>query len=254
VKTLSRCGRRFAFFVHLFAVFAGLSLGPVSAQTQPNIISWGENVSSWNEQLGVTAMREGCSIVPTSCEPCLDNLANLSKVKTYYVSFTLNPSTSVSWAKEYSTLSLRHRMIVEIDFDDFVGRIEDDQIARTMPNPATFVSDGIAATKSESPNLAFGVTIYEDGQLPPGIPSPGSKLYTDYLSPTDGAGHSLWRNNYLCERGSWQSDSDSDRDWAGESSEKRETVVRRQGPSHPYSPTAEDPPPGWTIRQGCDPE
>jgi hypothetical protein len=63
-------------------------------------------------------MREGCSIVPTSCEPYLDNLANLSKVKTYYVSFPLNPSTSVSWAKEYSTLSLTHKMMVEIDFDD----------------------------------------------------------------------------------------------------------------------------------------
>jgi hypothetical protein len=84
-------------------------------------------------------MRKGCSIVPTSCEPYLDNLANLSNAQTYYVSFPLNPSTSVSWAKEYSTLSLTHKMMVEIDFDDFVGRIEDDQIAGTMPNPATFV-------------------------------------------------------------------------------------------------------------------
>jgi hypothetical protein len=33
-----------------------------------------------------------------------------------------------------------------------------------MPNPAAFVSDVIAATKSENPNLAFGVTIYKDGQ------------------------------------------------------------------------------------------
>jgi hypothetical protein len=44
-----------------------------------------------------------------------------------------------------------------------VDRIEDDQLAGTMPNPATFVSAVIAATKSENPNLGFGVTIYEDG-------------------------------------------------------------------------------------------
>jgi hypothetical protein len=162
LRIFSCFGRRFAFVLCLFAVLAGSSLKSVSAQTKPNIISWGENVSSWNEQLGVTAMREGCSIVLTSCEPYLDSLANLSNVKTYYVSFPLNPSTSVSWAKAYSMLSLTHKMMVEIDFDDFVGRIEDDQIAGTMPNPATFVSAVIAATKSENPNLAFGVTIYED--------------------------------------------------------------------------------------------
>ena len=97
-----------------------------------------------------------------SCEPYLDNLATLSNAKTYYVSFPLDPSTSVSWAQQYSTLSLSHKEMGEIGFDDFVGRIEDDQIAGTMPNPASFVADVLAATKSENPNLAFGVTIYED--------------------------------------------------------------------------------------------
>jgi archaellum component FlaF (FlaF/FlaG flagellin family) len=107
-------------------------------------------------------MREACGDVPTTCEPYLDNLAVLSKVSTYYVSFPLDPSTSVSWAKEYSTLSLSHKMMVEIGLDDFIGEIEDDQIAGTLPDPASFVSDVIAATKSENPSLAFGVTIYED--------------------------------------------------------------------------------------------
>jgi hypothetical protein len=74
---LSRC----VFVFCLWVVFSGLSLESISAQTNLNIISWGENLSSWNEQLGVTAMREGCSIVPTSCEPYLDNLAILSNAK-----------------------------------------------------------------------------------------------------------------------------------------------------------------------------
>ena len=59
----------------LCALFAGSSLKPVEAQTKPNIMSWGQNLSSWNTALGINAMREACSIVPTSCEPYLDNLA-----------------------------------------------------------------------------------------------------------------------------------------------------------------------------------
>ncbi|MBZ5645308.1 MAG: choice-of-anchor D domain-containing protein, partial [Acidobacteriia bacterium] len=154
--------RKFVFCLSLFLVVAGIFLRSASAQTKPNIMTWGQNVSSWNTSLGVTAMREGCSIYPTQCEPWLDNVANLSGAKTYYVSFPFDPSTSVAWAKEYSTLSLSHKMMVEIGFDDFVNKIENDQIAGTLPNPAAFVSDVIAAAKSANPNLAFGVTIYED--------------------------------------------------------------------------------------------
>jgi hypothetical protein len=156
---LSRC----VFVLCLCAVLAFATLKSVSAQTPLNIMSWGENVSSWNKQLGLTGLREGCSIYPTKCEPYLDNLANLAGVKTYYVSMPFDPSATVSWAKEYSSLSLSHKMMVEIGLDDFVGRIEDDQIAGTLPNPAAFVSEVIAATKSANPSLAFGVTIYEDG-------------------------------------------------------------------------------------------
>ena len=154
--------RKFVCCLSLVLIVAGICVGNASAQTKPIIMTWGENVPSWNEALGVDAMREACSIYPTQCEPYLDNLANLSGAKTYYVSMPFDPSTSVSWAKEYSTLSLSHKMMVEIGFDDFVNKIENDQIAGTLPNPAAFVSDVIAATKSANPNLAFGVTIYED--------------------------------------------------------------------------------------------
>jgi hypothetical protein len=155
---LSRC----VFVLCLCAVFAGLSLKSVSGQTKPVIMTWGSNLSSWNTALGLTAMREACSIEPTTCFPYLDNLAAEEGVKSYYVSFPLDPSTSVTWAREYSTLSLTHKEMVEIGFDDFIGQIEDDQIAGTMPNPTTFMTDVLAATKSENSNLAFGVTVYED--------------------------------------------------------------------------------------------
>jgi hypothetical protein len=164
-------GQRCVFSLCLLAVFAGLSLKSVSAQTKPTIMSWGENVSSWNTELGINAMREACGDEPVTCEPYLDNLATLSGATTYYVSFPLDPSTSVSWAEQYSSLSLSHPMMIEIGFDDFLSQIEDDQIAGTIPNPTSFVSDVLAATKSENPNLAFGVTIYEDGLDHPSLTS-----------------------------------------------------------------------------------
>jgi hypothetical protein len=156
------CKSRSVLVSCLLVLAVALSVNSASAQTKPVIMSWGENSSSWNAELGITAMREACGNAPTTCEPYLDNLAALSNVKTYYVSFPLDPSTSVSWAQQYSTLSLTHKEMVEVGFDDFVGRIEDDQIAGTMPDPASFVSEVEAAVKSKNPNLAFGVTIYED--------------------------------------------------------------------------------------------
>ena len=154
--------QKFVYCLCSILIVAGICVGSASAQTRPNVMTWGENASSWNEALGLTALREGCSIYPTECEPYLDNLANLAGVKTYYVSMPFDVSTSVSWAKEYSTLSLSHKMMVEIGFDDFVNKIENDEANGTLSNPAAFVSNVIAATKSANPNLAFGVTIYED--------------------------------------------------------------------------------------------
>jgi hypothetical protein len=154
----SRC----VFVFCLCAAVAGFSLKPAEAQTKPNIMSWGENMAGWNEKLGLTAVREGCSIYPTECEPWLDNVAVDANVKNYYVSMPFSVSDSVAWAKEYSVLSLTHKMMTEISFDDYVNQIEDHQIDGSLPNPATFTSEVIAATKSANPNLAFGVTIYED--------------------------------------------------------------------------------------------
>jgi hypothetical protein len=154
----SRC----VFVLCVCAVFAFVTLRPASAQTKPNIMSWGENMTGWNDKLGLTAIREGCSIYPTECEPWLDNVATIANVKSYYVSMPFSPTNSVAWAKEYSVLSLTHKMMTEISFDDYVNQIENHVIDGSLTDPATFTSEVIAATKSANPNLAFGLTIYED--------------------------------------------------------------------------------------------
>jgi hypothetical protein len=145
-----------------FLLAAALTVPSAHAQSHPNIATWGVNLSSWNQALHLTALREGCSVYPSECEPYLDNIANDAGATTYYVSFPLSLSNSASWAKEWSTVSLSHKMVIEIDLDDFIGQLEDLQVANELSNPAAFVSSVIAATKSVNPNLGFGATIYED--------------------------------------------------------------------------------------------
>lgn len=109
-------------------------------------------------------MRVSCgSLTPSACEPYLEDLAaEESSTGYYYVSMLLNPSTSVSYAEDFSKLSLTYKHMLEIGFDDFIGRLEDDQIAGTISSPNSFVLDVISATTKYNPNLMLGVTLYED--------------------------------------------------------------------------------------------
>lgn len=120
-------------------------------------------MSSWTTALGVTELRGGCDIAPAECEPYLENLgAEQSSSGYYYVSVGWTPSNGVSYAEDWSKLSLTYKHMLEIDFDDFIGDLEDFQAAGELSSPNTFVADVIAATKTYNPNLAFGITLYED--------------------------------------------------------------------------------------------
>jgi hypothetical protein len=142
---------------------SSLLLVPSAHAQKPNVISWGENMSSWTSALGVNEMRGGCDIAPADCEPYLENLgAEQSSTGYYYVSFTMNPSNGVSYAEDWSKLSLTYKHMLEVDYDDFIGNLEDLQAAGKLSSPNTFVADVIAATKTYNPNLAFGITLYED--------------------------------------------------------------------------------------------
>ena len=141
---------------------AALLLVPPAHAQKPNILTWGENMSSWKTTLGVTQMRESCTYAPSECEPYLENLgAEQSSAGYYYVSFSMDPSTSITYAEDWSKLSLTYKHMVEIDFDDFIGKLEDYEIA----NPDSFMASVLAATKKYNSNLAFGVTLYEDNLL-----------------------------------------------------------------------------------------
>jgi hypothetical protein len=131
------------------------------AQT-PEILTWGENVSGWSSKLKLTALREGCTDTPAHCAPYVTNLALQEGVSRVYVSMPYTVSNAVSWAAQYSSLSLAYPKIVEIGFDDFVNATLGFEINGTMSDPGSFLASVISATKSKNPNLKFGVTVYLD--------------------------------------------------------------------------------------------
>ena len=145
------------------SLFAALIFADASrAQTVPNISSWGTSQEPWGQELGLVAAREGCSDSPSSCAISMDAMAKSQNVSKIYLSILFNTSTSVGYAQQYSALSLTHKEIVEIGFDNFVAEIENLEAAGDLSDPGTLVSQIITATKSANPNLGFGVTIFED--------------------------------------------------------------------------------------------
>ena len=125
-------------------------------------MTWGENLPGWSTKLKLTALREGCTATPQDCAPYVTNLALQEGVSRVYVSMPLNVSTAASWAAQYSSLSLAYPKIVEVGFDDFVGAIENLEIAGQLSDPGSFLTSVIADIKSKNANLKFGVTTYAD--------------------------------------------------------------------------------------------
>jgi hypothetical protein len=153
-----------------------LAIVPVLPAQTPEIMSWGENLPDWPSKLKLTALREGCTATPAYCAPYLTNLALKEGVSRVYVSMPLDVSTATSYAAQYSSLSLAYPKVVEVGFDDFVGGIENLQIAGKISDPGSFVSAVITDIKSKNPNLQFGITTYADS-LTHGLITSSTWLY-----------------------------------------------------------------------------
>src|SRR5215467_8284184 len=129
------------------------------AQT-PEIMTWGENMPGWSTKLKLTSLREGCTDTPANCANYATNVAIKEGVSRVYISMPLSVSTATSYAVQYSSLSLAYPKIYEVGFDDFVGTIENLQIAGKLSNPGSFIDSVITDLKSKNPNLKFGITTY----------------------------------------------------------------------------------------------
>ena len=143
------------------------TVAPLNAQTlttlssNGGVVAWSvqTNTPSWNQALGIKATRQGCPDAPTACMTFVGNLA-----RTYHVQVTLDiPLTTATPtnAKQYSVLSRTGTFLREVSFDDFVDQFK-ALPSTLLVQPWTYVGESILNLKSANPNLAFGITLYED--------------------------------------------------------------------------------------------
>jgi hypothetical protein len=72
----------------------------------------------------------------------------------------LDVTRVLSYAREYSRLSLANPVLYEIGFDDFVGQSQRQKLSSRMLS--SVLSEIANAVKSENPELRLGITLYMD--------------------------------------------------------------------------------------------
>jgi hypothetical protein len=156
----------------------------VSAYGQEGrIMTWSAwvNRPDWNQSLGVTASRQGCSNTPAMCVQSSCKTAREHHIQIF-LAIPLDSHT-FEYAPEYSRLSLTCRELVEVGFDDLLDQYRMFSNSRRYPEKS--LDEIIGRLKSANPKLMFGGTIYEDQLSNPGIwnrelPSPIRQRF-DYV-------------------------------------------------------------------------
>ena len=132
----------------------------VPAHGQNHIITWGANAQEWNRQLGVDALRLGCSGAPVECLNGAERLARAQGIDTVFLSILLNPARAATDAGMYSHMSLSHPILNEVGFDDFVSQCQKQKMS--FPALSAVLLDFAGQLKSVNPNLRLGLTLYMD--------------------------------------------------------------------------------------------
>lgn len=143
------------------AALVNISCTVTAADFRPEIVTWADNTPEWNERLGVTLMRQGCSSSPDKCVQWMRASAKAQKVSRWALSVGQEPSRWPDAALEYSRLSLLDPVLVEVDIDDFLGTLKTWNQS-TGGRGAVVLADVTQNLKHHNPRLRFGVTIYED--------------------------------------------------------------------------------------------
>jgi len=143
------------------AALVNISCTVTAADSRPEIVTWADNTPEWNERLGVTLMRQGCSSSPDKCVQWMRASAEAQKVSRWALSVGQEPSSWPATALEYSRLSLLDPVLVEVDIDDFVGALKAWNVT-TDGRADAVLADVSRNLKHYNPRLRFGVTIYED--------------------------------------------------------------------------------------------
>jgi len=132
---------------------------PLVTLAQDKIMTWGGNAPDWDSKLYVSALRYGCSSVPTSCMRDASSAESQNHVQMIFFSILLKPSQTLNYVTQYNALTASRPDIIEIGFDDFVSQASK---LGTDPNSLNaYLSQIIRAIKQNS-RLKFGITLYEN--------------------------------------------------------------------------------------------
>lgn len=136
------------------------AVASASGQTR-EIVVYGQNAPSWNQQMGVTATRGTCNLSPEACMKTVETLLQQQHTSHFYLNLIADPETVLNYASQYSNASIAEPRLYEITLDDFPDHF--NAWCRTPGVKAgALLSEVIKRTKSRNPRLRFGVTIYED--------------------------------------------------------------------------------------------
>lgn len=132
------------------------------------IVSWAGNTREWNQRLGVTLVRMGCSSSPSECLRRIETLAVSEGVDRWTISVKGPGRLVDQFAAEYSRLSLTNRRLVGIDIDDFVSTLRTWK-TENQGVPAELLVGIARSAKSANDAMQFGVTVYEDQLSSPAL-------------------------------------------------------------------------------------
>lgn len=125
------------------------------------IVSWAGNAPGWNERLGTTTIRQGCSAAPAECLQRMKDSARTQQVGRWALAVKRGAGQWPGDALEYSRLSLTEPLLAEVDIDDFLSAFKGWQ-GSTLGGANRVFADITMNLKRHNPRLRFGITLYED--------------------------------------------------------------------------------------------
>ena len=142
------------------AILLAILMSAMGGQTQNRVITWGPNAPEWNRALHLGGIRMGCSGAPAGCADYAEHLAKSQGVDNAFLAILLNRGTVISYAREYSQLSLSHPTLYEVGFDDFVSQC--DRLKLDPSSLSVLLRELAHELKAANPKLHLGITVYED--------------------------------------------------------------------------------------------
>ena len=140
--------------------FALIGVASVCDAGSWDVISWAGNTPDWNQKLGVSELRQGCSSAPPGCMQAVDKSAVAGGVAQITLAITPDPDKIAAYALEYSAASLNEHRLRGIGLDDALSVFL--QWQKQGHDPGTLLAEVITNTKAKNSGLEFGITLYED--------------------------------------------------------------------------------------------